>query len=87
MTLSGPAWVHQFSTSSSVNDLQQPFRGNVISFLGALAAAGAIVTIADTLRPPERVYLMHWSFFNSEWHSKSGKGSAHEWCGHPVGAH
>ena len=62
MTPSGPGWVPQFPTSSSVDDLAGPFRTKVQSFLTALAASGATVRIADTLRPPQRVYLMFWSF-------------------------
>ena len=62
MPLSGPEWVQQFPTSRSVDDLVEPFRSNVQSFLAALKAAGATVTIADTFRPPERLALMHYSF-------------------------
>lgn len=62
MLLSGSDWVQQFPTTSSVDDLQEPFRSKVQSFLKALAVAGAKVSIADTLRPSQRVYLMHWSF-------------------------
>src|SRR5437764_11950166 len=62
MPLSGPAWVPLFPASSSTNDLTEPFRGNVNRFLAALRAAGAKIDIAETLRPPARVYLMHYSF-------------------------
>lgn len=62
MPLSGPSWVQQFPTSKSVDDLVEPFHSNVQNFLAALGAAGAAVTIADTLRPPERLSLMHYSF-------------------------
>jgi hypothetical protein len=62
MPLSGPAWVQQFPTSRSVDDLVEPFHTNVQNFLAALSAAGAAVSIADTLRPPERLSLMHYSF-------------------------
>ncbi len=62
-TLSGPSWVAQFPTSSKVDDLKEPFRSKVKTFLGALASAGAHVTVAATYRPPERAYLMHYSFF------------------------
>jgi hypothetical protein len=44
-----------------VDDLQEPFRSKTTAFLGALADAGARVTIAATLRPPQRAYLMHYS--------------------------
>ena len=62
MPLSGPAWVHQFPTSKSVDDLAEPFRTNVKNFIAALTAAGATVSIADTLRPPQRLFLMHYCF-------------------------
>jgi hypothetical protein len=62
MPLSGPAWVPLFPASSRTNDLTEPFRGNVNRFLAALRAAGARIDIAETLRPPARVYLMHYSF-------------------------
>jgi len=62
MPLSGPAWVHQYPTSKSVDDLVDPFRTNVRKFLAALSAAGATITIADTLRPPQRLFLMHYCF-------------------------
>ena len=62
MPVSGLDWVHQFPTSSSPDDLAEPFRSAAKSFLAALSDAGAAVSIADTLRPPQRVYLMHWSF-------------------------
>jgi hypothetical protein len=62
MPISGPDWVHQFPPSNSVDDLAQPFRDNVNVFLSALSDAGATVSIAATLRPPQRAYLMHYSF-------------------------
>jgi D-alanyl-D-alanine dipeptidase len=62
MPFSGPQWAKQFPTTSSTDALVEPFRGSVNRFLGALRAAGATVDIHDTLRPPERAYLMHYSF-------------------------
>jgi plastocyanin len=62
MPLSGPQWVAKFPTSKSINDLVEPFRSNVRRFIAALQAAHATVSIADTLRPSERVHLMHFSF-------------------------
>jgi hypothetical protein len=62
MLLSGPEWVVKFPNSRSVDDLAEPFRTKVRRFLTALKDAGAIVTIADTLRRPERAYLMHFAF-------------------------
>jgi hypothetical protein len=57
---SGRMWVGRFPTSASVADCAQPFRGNLSAFVAALGAAGASVSIAATLRPPQRAYLMHW---------------------------
>ena len=62
MPVSGPAWVSKFPNSRNPDALAEPFRTNVKAFLAALSDAGAIVTIADTLRPPERAYLMHFAF-------------------------
>jgi hypothetical protein len=59
--LSGLEWVSCFPTSTDVGDLVEPFRSNVRMFLAALDAAGCSVTIAATLRPKERAYLMHYS--------------------------
>lgn len=58
--LSGVAWVNKFQDKTSTQTLSYPFRTNVEQFLSALKQAGARVTIAATLRPPERAYLMHW---------------------------
>ena len=62
MPLSGAGWVSRFPTSRSLNDLVEPFRSSAGRFVAALSAAGAAVTVADTLRPPQRAYLMHFSF-------------------------
>ena len=62
MELSGPQWVSRFPTSASVDDLIEPFRSNVARFIKALRDAHASVAIADTFRPPERTYLMHFAF-------------------------
>lgn len=61
-TLSGPTWVSSFPNSSSVDDLSDPFKGNVNKFLDALKKAGAMVSIDTTKRPKERAYLMHWAW-------------------------
>src|SRR5690349_4172342 len=60
--LSGAAWVAKFPTSTSTLDLVDPFKTKATDFIAALRAAGATVTISATLRPPQRAYLMHWSF-------------------------
>lgn len=59
---SGSIWVSRFPGSASVSPLASPFKESVTSFLAALRAAGATVTISATLRPPERAYMMHWSW-------------------------
>jgi hypothetical protein len=60
--LSGTPWVSNFPNSTSLDDLVDPFKGNVKKFIAALTAAGATVTVNATLRPKERAYLMHWSY-------------------------
>lgn len=59
---SGAQWVDRYPQSISTSDLNAPFAGNVDKFIGALQAGGASVVISTTYRPPERAYLMHWSF-------------------------
>jgi len=59
---SGVAWVERFPTSRSTDTLVDGFRQKCDAFLAALKDAGAVVDINATLRPPERAYLMHWSF-------------------------
>lgn len=61
-TLSGKDWVDKFPESTSVDDLKETFRTSAKSFLAALQKAGATVDIASTYRPPERAYLMHYSY-------------------------
>lgn len=60
--VSGADWVRQFPTSTSVEDLNSPFKENVKAFLAALQDAGAAVFISATYRPPERAYLMHYAY-------------------------
>ncbi len=62
MPLSGSSWVSKFPTSTDVEDLIPPFRDNVKLFLAALKTAGASVSISATYRPPERAFLMAYSF-------------------------
>ena len=62
MPLSGAQWVSQFPTSSSLEDLTEPFRSNAKLFISALRAAHATVTVNDTLRSSQRAYLMHFCF-------------------------
>jgi hypothetical protein len=59
---SGRAWVSRYPGSRSTETLQATFRDNLNRFLSALQAARATVTIANTLRPRELAYLMHYSY-------------------------
>ncbi|HSW03008.1 hypothetical protein [Aquabacterium sp.] len=60
--LSGPVWVNRFPTSTSVSDLSAGFAASVNNFIAALEAGGASVSIAATLRPPQRAHLMHYAW-------------------------
>ena len=62
MPLSGSSWVLQFPTSTSIEDLSEPFRSNTRRFVTALRQGPASVTVADTLRRAERAFLMHFAF-------------------------
>lgn len=59
---SGPGWTARYPGSASPADLRFPFRGYVEAFMAALRVAGARVTVAATMRPLQRAYLMHWSW-------------------------
>lgn len=61
-TPAGRAWVDRFPTSRSVEDLAEPFRTSVRTFLAELAVRGCSVRISATLRPAERAWLMHWAW-------------------------
>jgi hypothetical protein len=60
MISAGPAWVAQFPTSRSLDDLVSPFKENCQAFIAAIQAQGGEVEISATYRPPERAYLMHY---------------------------
>jgi hypothetical protein len=45
-----------------LKDLRGSFRDRAEAFVEALRASGAVVTISATFRPPQRAYLMHWSW-------------------------
>jgi hypothetical protein len=62
MPFSGIQWISQFPASKSTDDLVEPFRTNAGNFIAALQAAGVAVSVEDTFRPPERAFLMHYSF-------------------------
>lgn len=69
--LSGSEWCARFPGSTSTDDLDGDFKTGVKSFISALKQAKASVSIAATYRPPERAYLMHWS-----WMIANGKAEA-----------
>jgi hypothetical protein len=56
-----PQWASQFPTSRSSDDLTEPFRADSKRFVSALRAANATVMISESLRPPQRAYLMQRS--------------------------
>lgn len=58
---SGLAWVNRFPTSTSLDDLKEPFKTSAKDFVGALRSAGVNVRISATYRPTERSYLMYYS--------------------------
>jgi hypothetical protein len=60
--LSGAQWVARFPGSNQVSDCAAPFAANLQSFISAMQAGGATVTVSATYRPPERAYLMHWAY-------------------------
>lgn len=60
--LSGKHWVKAFVGSNRIGDLNPDFGSNVRHFISALEKAGARVSINASFRPPERAYLMHWSW-------------------------
>lgn len=59
---SGNSWVAEFPTSILISDLSPTFQGNVLTFISALKAGQAQVSINATYRPRERAYLMHWAY-------------------------
>lgn len=62
LRLSGKEWFEFKRASSSLDDLASPFRQKARAFMKAMQDAGATITINNTLRPPERVHLMHYSY-------------------------
>jgi hypothetical protein len=63
-TKSGSFWVgwanDHAKNSTSVEDLVDPFRTNIKSFIQALVSAGANVQVSTTKRSGQRAYLFHW---------------------------
>lgn len=60
---SGASWCRDFPGSTLFDsNMAEPFSSNAQAFIAALRAAGAVVSVASTYRPPERAFLMHWSW-------------------------
>ena len=63
-TKSGIGWVAwaniNAKNSTSVDDLVEPFRGNVKAFIKALEDGVAKIRVGTTLRSDKRAYLFHW---------------------------
>jgi hypothetical protein len=59
---SGSSWVGEFPARKDTAALADGFRQRVDDFIAALLAAGARVSVSATWRPPERAYLMHYSY-------------------------
>ena len=57
---SGAHWCAKFPGSDKLESCGEPFRKGLTQFVAALRKAGAQVTIANTFRPRERAYMMHW---------------------------
>ena len=60
--LSGPIWVTMFPGLKTLDALTPPFRQMATAFIDAMNAASMTVKISATLRPPQRAFLMHYSF-------------------------
>lgn len=64
--LSGPSWAAQFPNSRSLSDLSGAFQQDVVRFINAMTAADITESTITTLRPPQRAYLMHYSWLISK---------------------
>lgn len=58
--------VAMFPTSRSIEDLAEPFRSKVRTFLAGVKDAGGTYTIAATKRPQQRAAIMHWAWMVSK---------------------
>lgn len=54
-------WCNLFLQSSSLSDLEEPFKTNATKFINGIRKAGITVVINTTWRPNERSYLMYYS--------------------------
>jgi hypothetical protein len=60
--LSGAQWCSRYPGSSSLDDLNAPFKDDLKAFLDACKAAGVVWHVTQTYRPPQRAYLMHYAW-------------------------
>jgi hypothetical protein len=60
--LSGKMWVALFPGLKTLDALSSPFKELVTAFINAMLEASVNIRISATLRPPQRAYLMHFSF-------------------------
>lgn len=58
---SGRPWCPRFAPSTRIDDLKEPFKGNLKRFHAAMTQAGMRIAITTTYRPEERSYLMHYA--------------------------
>lgn len=61
LEVSGGHWHGRFLSSTSLDDLVDPFKSNAKKFIQALKDAGIGVSLSTTFRPVERSYLMYYS--------------------------
>jgi hypothetical protein len=59
--LSALVWCKRFPGSHDTATLTPDFRDKCNAFIAAIRAAGGLVGIDATYRPPKRAYLMHWA--------------------------
>ena len=60
--LSGKMWVKLFPGLKTLEALTSPFKESATAFINAMLESSVNVKISATLRPPQRAYLMHFSF-------------------------
>ncbi|KAI9000114.1 hypothetical protein DFJ74DRAFT_697756 [Hyaloraphidium curvatum] len=66
--LSGMAWAQEFPASRNTADLEEPFKGGAERFIGAMGRAGVTVRVINTYRPPQKSYLMRFSWMIANGH-------------------
>jgi hypothetical protein len=61
-TESSAEWTERYPESADIDDLDDKLSVGTENFINVVEDAGADVEIIRTLVPPERAYLMHWSY-------------------------